>query len=191
MHVTMLGHAALLCETQDVRVLMDPCLVGPANFRSWWHLPEVDLDPAKLPELDYIYISHLHDDHFHVPTLKQLPQRPTVLIPRLYHNRLVCRLRELGYTRIKELAHGKQVQLGASMTACCLQMGLAISDSSASMLNANDCLQGKEALLRRLIHTPPASSLVRLLLAPRFAEFVMRRRQEFFRMVRDKLFGMP
>src|SRR3989454_8597652 len=159
MHVTMLGHASLLCETEDVRILMDPWLVGPANFRSWWHLPAVDLDPAKLPELDYIYISHLHDDHFHVSTLKRLPQRPTVLIPRLYHNRLVCRLRELGYTRIKELPHGKHAQLGASTTACCLQMGndslLAVSDSSASMLNANDCLQSNDPrptlpLLRRL-----------------------------------------
>jgi len=159
MHVTMLGHASLLCETEDVRILMDPWLVGPANFRSWWHLPAVDLDPAKLPELDYIYISHLHDDHFHVSTLKRLPQRPTVLIPRLYHNRLVCRLRELGYTQIKELPHGKHVHLRASTTACCLQMGndslLAISDSSASMLNANDCLQGNDPritlpLLRRL-----------------------------------------
>src|SRR2546430_13197973 len=159
MQVRMLGHASLLCETEDVRILMDPWLVGPANFRSWWHLPEVDLDPAKLPEIDYIYISHLHGDHFHVPTLTRLPQRPTVLIPRLYHNRLVCRLRELGYTRIKELSHGKPVHLTGSTTACCLQMGndslLAVSDSSASMLNANDCLQSSDPritlpLLRRL-----------------------------------------
>ena len=48
-----------------------------------------------------------------------------------------------------------------------------------------------EALLNRLIHTPSPSSLVRLLLAPRFAELVIRRRQEFFRMVKDKLFGIP
>src|SRR5437773_119338 len=104
MQVTMLGHAALLCETEDVRILMDPWLVGPANFRSWWHLPDVDLDPAKLPEIDYIYISHSHSDHFHVPTLEAFHQRPTVLIPRLYHNRLVSRLRDLRYTRIKVLS---------------------------------------------------------------------------------------
>src|SRR5881409_3605759 len=89
MQVTMLGHASLLCETGEVRILMDPWLVGPANFRSWWHLPEVDLDPGKLPEIDYLYISHVHGDHFHVPTLEALPQKPTILVPRLYHNRLV------------------------------------------------------------------------------------------------------
>jgi hypothetical protein len=148
MRVTSMGHAALLCETEDVRILMDPWLVGPANFRSWWHLPETNLDTDGLPRLDYLYISHLHGDHFHVPTLKLLDQRPTVLVPRLYHDRMVSLLRSLGYSRIQELSHGAEVRLGRSTRACCLQMGndslLAVADSSAAMLNANDCLQGND-----------------------------------------------
>ena len=146
MRVTMLGHASLLCETEDTRILMDPWLVGPANFRSWWHFPEVSVDPAQLPPLDYLYISHLHGDHFHVPTLERLDRRPTVLVPRLYHNRMLRRLHQLGFTRVRELTHGKEVWLSPATRACCLQMGndslLALADSSASVLNANDCLQG-------------------------------------------------
>ena len=122
MRVQMIGHACLLCETEDVRILMDPWIVGPANFRSWWHIPEVDLDPAKLPALDYIYVSHMHGDHFHTQTLERMPQRPTVLIPQLYHNRFVRRLRQLGYTRILELPHGKEVRLKGSTRVCCLQV---------------------------------------------------------------------
>lgn len=148
MRVTLIGHAALLCETEDVRILTDPWIVGPANFRSWWHLPEVNVEPAELPRLDYLYISHLHGDHLHVPTLKRLEPRPPVLIPRLYHSRMVSRLRALGYTRIQELPHGKEVPLGRSTRACCLQIGndslLAVADSSAALLNANDCLQGND-----------------------------------------------
>lgn len=146
MRVTMIGHACLLCETEDARILMDPWIVGPANFRSWWHLPEATLDPSQLPPLDYIYISHLHGDHFHIPTLERLDRRPIVLVPRFYHNRMIRRLRRLGYTRIQELPHGKEVELSRSTRVCCLQTGsdslLAVADSSASMLNANDCLQG-------------------------------------------------
>jgi UDP-MurNAc hydroxylase len=67
MRVTMLGHAAVLCETEDVRILMDPWILGPANFRSWWHLPDVPPDLSGLPPLDYLYISHLHGDHFTSP----------------------------------------------------------------------------------------------------------------------------
>jgi hypothetical protein len=144
----MLGHACLLCETEDVRILMDPWIVGPANFRSWWHLPDEQINLQALPSLDYIYVSHLHDDHFHVPTLLSLKQRPKVLVPRLYHNRLVRKLHRLGYTTIIELAHGKHVRLEGSTWVCCVQTGndsmLMVGDSSASMLNANDALQGNE-----------------------------------------------
>ena len=112
MRVTMLGHACLLCETEDTRILMDPWLVGPANFRSWWHFPEVSVDPAKLPPLDYLYISHLHGDHFHIPTLERLDRRPTVLVPRLYHNRMLRRLHQLGVAESHHAgalrAHGKR-----------------------------------------------------------------------------------
>src|SRR5437763_1046337 len=41
MRVEMLGHACLLCETEDTRIFMDPWIAGPANFRSCWHVPAV------------------------------------------------------------------------------------------------------------------------------------------------------
>src|SRR5580765_4325285 len=114
MRVTMLGHACLLCETADSRILMDPWLSGPANFRSWWHFPEVKCDLSALPQLDYLYVSHLHDDHFHAATLKQLDKHAVVLIPRLYHKRLVEGLRIFGYDRIIELPHAQRVNLDGS-----------------------------------------------------------------------------
>ncbi len=151
MRVQMISHASLLCETEDARILMDPWIIGPANFRSWWHLPEVEQEPSRLPAADYIYISHLHGDHFHAPTLEALDRRATVLVPRLYHNRMVRRLRRLGYTRIRELPHLKQVALTSSTSVCCAQAGndslLAVADSTASMLNVNDALQGNSPLV--------------------------------------------
>ncbi len=165
MRVTMLGHAALLCETEDARILMDPWIPGPANFRSWWHLPDIPADlcgpdgPRGLPRLDYVYISHLHGDHFHEPTLRTLSRDVTVLVPRLYHDRLVTKLGRLGYRRVRELPHGREVRLTAATRVTCVQVsndsGLAVADSSAAMLDANDALQGghpdvKLPLLRAL-----------------------------------------
>ncbi|HEX6077999.1 MAG TPA: MBL fold metallo-hydrolase [Methylomirabilota bacterium] len=146
MRVTMLGHATVLCETEDVRILMDPWILGPANFRSWWHLPDVPPDLSGLPPLDYLYISHLHGDHFHEPTLEKLSRDVTVLVPRLYHDRLVTKLGRLGYRNILELSHAREVALSAATRVTCMQMGndsvLALADSSAAMVNANDALQG-------------------------------------------------
>lgn len=146
MRVTMIGHAALLCETEDVRILMDPWILGPANFQSWWHLPEIPAEVKNLPPIDYIYISHLHGDHFHEATLRQLPRQATVLIPKLYHDRLATKLRRLGYRRIRELPHAREVAVTSRTRVCCAQMGndsiLVVADSSGALLNANDALQG-------------------------------------------------
>lgn len=159
MRITMIGHAALLCETEDARILMDPWICGPANFQSWWHLPDIPPDLSGLPPLDYVYISHLHGDHFHEATLQLLPRRATILVPRLYHDRMVTKLRRLGYGRIRELPHAQEVALSAHTRVCCSQLGndsvIAVADSSAAMLNANDALQGghpdiKLPLLRAL-----------------------------------------
>jgi beta-lactamase family protein len=148
MRIEMVGHACLLCETQDARILMDPWVWGPSNYQSWWHIPPARLNPADLPPLDFLYISHLHDDHLHPPSLERLRQRPEVLVPRLYHRRLVDRLRRLGFTRIRELPHGREVGLRGSTRVCCLQVGndsmLAVADARAAMLNANDALQGND-----------------------------------------------
>ncbi len=146
MRVEMIGHAALLCETEDTRILMDPWIVGPALFRSWWHIPEVKRDVSELPRVDYVYISHVHHDHFHDPTLERLDRGATVLVPRIYHDLMVCRLKRLGYTRIRELPHLKEVAISPRTRVSCVQMGndsmLAVADSSASMLNGNDAFQG-------------------------------------------------
>ena len=87
MRAEMIGHACLLCETEAGRILTDPWIVGPANFRSWWHLPELHCDLSRLPGLDYIYVSHLHGDHFQEETLRQSPcrleGRPTCCCMRL------------------------------------------------------------------------------------------------------------
>jgi hypothetical protein len=45
----------------------------------------------------------------------------------------------------------------------------------------------KEGLLNRLIYTPSPFALAPLVLAPRFADFVFRRRTEFMKVVRQKL----
>lgn len=148
MRITMLGHACLLCETEDGRILMDPWLAGPSNFQSWWHLPEVTVQPSDLPPADYVYISHLHDDHFHPPTLSRLDRGSVVLIPKLYHDRLRRRIERLGFARIRELKHAREEILGRSTRINCCQIGndslLAVSDPAASMLNANDAFQGND-----------------------------------------------
>ena len=82
MRVTVTGHAGLLVETAHGSVLCDPWFI-PAFHGSWFVFPRNDgLDKARFARPDYLYVSHLHYDHFDVPFLEQWVDKDTpVLLP--------------------------------------------------------------------------------------------------------------
>ena len=64
MRMTFLGHVGFWVETRGGSVLCDPWFT-PAYFGSWFPFPRNDgLDPAAFATPDFLYISHLHRDHF-------------------------------------------------------------------------------------------------------------------------------
>jgi L-ascorbate metabolism protein UlaG (beta-lactamase superfamily) len=78
-HVHFLGHSTLRLELGGVRVLTDPILrpvLGPLVR----HGPVPD--PATYADLDLIVVSHLHLDHFDVPSLRLIPRGPVLVIPK-------------------------------------------------------------------------------------------------------------
>jgi L-ascorbate metabolism protein UlaG (beta-lactamase superfamily) len=85
--VTFLGHSTLLLEVDDLRILTDPLLrdgLGPVRRQTRAVLPEL------FAELDAVFISHGHHDHLDPPSLRAIPGRPTVIVPRGF-GRLVAR----------------------------------------------------------------------------------------------------
>ena len=76
--LTFLGHSTVLLEVDDLRILMDPVLrsgLGPVRRQVRAILPELFAD------LDAVFISHGHHDHFDLASLRQIPGRPTVIVP--------------------------------------------------------------------------------------------------------------
>jgi L-ascorbate metabolism protein UlaG (beta-lactamase superfamily) len=62
---------------EEIRILMDPW-VTTANEGSWAASKNGDnyiFDSLKTKEVDYIYISHLHTDHFDLKFLKKLKKK--------------------------------------------------------------------------------------------------------------------
>jgi N-acyl-phosphatidylethanolamine-hydrolysing phospholipase D len=74
------GHATVLVRLGDQHVLTDPNLSG-ALFILPRHTP-ASLTPAELPPIDAVVISHLHFDHYDLPTLARLPPEVPVVFPR-------------------------------------------------------------------------------------------------------------
>jgi UDP-MurNAc hydroxylase len=112
MRITGLGHASVLIETAHGTVLTDPW-VNPAYFGSWFPFPDnSQLDWDRIGQADYLFVSHLHHDHFDPEHLrKHISPSATVLLPNYPTSELQDALRECGFTRFVETTSEEVVDL--------------------------------------------------------------------------------
>lgn len=95
--LTWIGHASFLAQFNDLNVLIDP------NFANWLfllkRLKRAGLQACDLPPIDLVLLTHAHFDHFHKPSIRQLPSPKIAVLPwgmgDLAH--------DLGFERVIEL----------------------------------------------------------------------------------------
>jgi UDP-MurNAc hydroxylase len=147
MHVTYLGHAAILVEADGKRILMDPWLTDPTYHGSWWHYPALRIGVRDLPRIDYLYVSHEHPDHFDPPTLAQLDRNIQVVIANFRRKRFHDRIRAIGFENITELEFGVDFKCPATSLTLRLippdrpwdDSAILLRDGRTTVLNVNDC----------------------------------------------------
>jgi L-ascorbate metabolism protein UlaG (beta-lactamase superfamily) len=108
--ITFVGHSTLLIEDRGVRLLTDPILrdrIGPlVRARSQRERAHALVRSAGDP--DAVLISHVHRDHFDVPSLRSLGSGTRLVVPRG-----AARLaRRRGFTRVEEVGEGETTQVG-------------------------------------------------------------------------------
>ncbi|MGY8990512.1 MAG: MBL fold metallo-hydrolase [Rhodospirillales bacterium] len=144
MKFRVLSHACLEVTTNNTTLLTDPWVMGSAYWRSWWNYPPITDGLADTLQPDFIYLTHLHWDHFHGVSLKKLGLDRRILVPRLPDRRLIGDLEKLGATNITELAHGEAFKLSDDLAVTSYQFGvfpdsvLVIKSGDVTILNAND-----------------------------------------------------
>lgn len=166
------GHSCCEIRSQNSALICDPWLLGSAYWRSWWNFPPQACIHSLIEEwlgLDslFVYITHLHWDHFHGPTLKLIAQHcknAHFLLPLTPEIRLSKDLRGIVRNRsIIELVHGRPYQLTSDLGVLSFQSGpffadsaLYINVSGIGILNANDSKLSRFALgdLLRKIDLP-------------------------------------
>ncbi len=161
MKFVVLSHAGLAVEHNGVRLVCDPWLIGSCYWRSWWNFPEPDPELVQNLAPQFIYLTHLHWDHFHGPSLKKLfDPKTTVVVPKVPTRRMLDDLRWLGFHNIVEVPHGQQFRLGEDFELRSYQFGFGV-DSAAlisgggyTLFNCNDCkFFGRP--LRQILHDHP------------------------------------
>ena len=150
MKIHMIGHASIFVETQDCRILMDPVLWDPFCEGLNESCPKREVVHEKLPEFDFLVISHKHLDHFDIRSLAYLPKKVDVLIPK---DKLIedC-LRKLGYSRIYALSVFSKVKVGSTTMMTTRseipvpEYGMVFADETGVFWNAVDTLFSPETI---------------------------------------------
>jgi len=89
MNFKVLSHAGLLVEHHGVQLIVDPWILGSCYWRSWWNFPEPNRETIENLRPQYIYLTHLHWDHFHGPSLKKFDPNIFVIVPKVHSRRMV------------------------------------------------------------------------------------------------------
>ncbi|GIW39464.1 MAG: hypothetical protein KatS3mg076_0041 [Candidatus Binatia bacterium] len=110
-----LGHATVLMRFCGVTILTDPAFfdrVG-VEFGPWMlgpkRLVRVALGPREIPPPDVVLVSHAHMDSLDFPSLRALPRKTTLVVPR----NTSSLVRDMGFRRTVELSWGESLSVGS------------------------------------------------------------------------------
>jgi len=104
--LTFLGHSTVLIEAGGLRILTDPVLFDRVGLLRRVANP---LDPRLHAAIDLVLLSHLHLDHFDVPSLRELGPDVDIVVPA-GAGRL---LEGFGFANVSELPVGIELRRGA------------------------------------------------------------------------------
>lgn len=117
LHAAWLGHSTVLLKVDGYTILTDPVFsarvgvaVGPLTV-GIKRLIDVALQPADLPPIDLILLSHAHMDHFDLPSLRKLESLKTQVVTAA-HTADLLRVRRYAY--VHELRWNNTVAVGAA-----------------------------------------------------------------------------
>lgn len=149
MEITFLGQAGLFIETRRGSILCDPWF-NPAYFASWFPFPSnEDVDLVKISCPRYLYISHVHYDHFDPEFLREhVWKEATVLLPDYPLDFLEHALRGLGFTEFIKTKNGRAVAVDglrfmimamiAPNDGAIGDSGLMVDDGEVRIFDQND-----------------------------------------------------
>jgi UDP-MurNAc hydroxylase len=151
-------------DTAAGSILCDPW-VNPAYFAAWFPFPDnSQLDWESLGQVDYLYVSHLHRDHFDAAHLRRvISKKATVLLPDYPTSQLEDELREVGFTsfiktrseEVVELDGGLKVMIQALTSPTDGPIGdssLWVEYDGVRLLNQNDARPADLSVFAELGH---------------------------------------
>lgn len=148
--INVFGNACMRIVTSDIKILCDPWFTPGAYDGSWVAFPEMEDPISKIGDVDIIYVSHIHPDHYDPVFLKKyfdVYGVKKIIIPSLDPNFLMK----------KAFSDGIEVEEAESLVfnktfidifpakndgGSDIDSAILISREKKALLNLNDCVWG-------------------------------------------------
>jgi len=139
LYAKFLGQACTLIETKNERILVDPWIVGPCNVNTWYTLRNKAATKKDIPtDIDYIYISHEHQDHFQEETLKEFDKKIPIYICKFPTERFYNEIVKLGFKNIIQLNSWKPEQLSNDLEITAIKNPDLMFEDSALLIKSKE-----------------------------------------------------
>jgi len=154
MQAISLGHAGILIRTRGKTIVCDPWFV-PAFFGSWFVFPRNDQLPNDIMHdvcnPDFLYVSHLHGDHFDAAFLtERMNKGTTVLLPDYPTREFEREFNKLGFKKFIRTTNGVEQNITDDITIAIHgetsitdgpggDSAIVVFDGESRLVNQNDC----------------------------------------------------
>ena len=142
------GHAGWLIENDNFRCLCDPWF-GPqgAYFGQWYPFPRNShlMKPSLYANLDFIYISHVHEDHYDKWFLEKVDKNTPIYTANFSDKTLLNGLQKMGF-KVYELSDNEDIKVKNISIKIIKEEShldadscILFDDGKNKILNLNDC----------------------------------------------------
>ena len=159
--IEFVTHASFILNFNSVKIMNDPWLFGNAFNDGWRLICDYRFDMKRFTEIDYIWISHEHPDHFSPSVLKGIPEAfradITFLFQATKDRKVIDFCADLGF-QTQELPHEQPVSLKGGIEVTCgnvpfFDSWILYDCGRRRILNINDCVVDGEGVASDISRT--------------------------------------
>lgn len=147
MRIKYIYSACIVIETDDCRICCDPWFTQGIYDGAWYQYPCVSDPVSAIGKVDYVYVSHIHPDHYDPPFLRRLLQanpKCEVLVGTENQGFLLSKMHRDGLQPISLSRHFKgktEIAIFPNFTngEVSIDSALVVKASGMTVVNMNDC----------------------------------------------------